>query len=123
MNELTSTTVTAAEDSVQFAYKQPTSSQHQYPYLTFLHFANSSSVAGAFEGVIVTGVQPFSKDEAVTPSILGGLDPIVTASFYSCKTTACPGQGSGSLGISASTWQNATIFKQVQAVLASFQFN
>lgn len=123
LKNLTSTTVTAAQDSVQFAYKQPTSAQQQYPYLTFLHYANGSNVTGSFEGVMVTGVQPFSKGEAVTPGSLGGLDPIVGASFYTCNTTACSGQGSGSLAITNTTWQNATMFKQVQDLLASLQFH
>lgn len=123
ISELSSNSPTAAQDAVQFAYAHPTTSQHQYPYLSFIHFSNASKVAGSFEEVMITGVTPIAKGTQVTPGGLGNLDPIISASFYKCSTTECSGQGAGYLSITNGTWQNTAIFKQVQALFASLKLN
>ncbi len=111
---------TVAQDSVQIAYKAPTSAQHQYPFLTFIHFANASKASGAFEEVMITGVQGFKKGDPITSA---ATDPIISASFYQCSTEACTGSGGKFLSITYTIWQNTPLFKQVQDLFASLKIN
>jgi len=123
ISELNANNPVAAQDSAQIAYSQPTASQHQYPYLTFIHFSNGLTTASAFEEVMITGVQAFTKGAALSAGSLGDLDPIISASFYHCSSTACSETTPGLLSITNSEWQNTTVFRQVQALFQSLKLN
>jgi hypothetical protein len=123
ISELNSGTPTAAQASSQIAYTAPTTNQHQYPYLTFIHFTSGSSAAGAFEEVMVTGINTFTKGQAVTAGDLSSLDPIIAATFYTCGNTACSGNGSGYLSITGSTWTNDSLFVATQNLFSSLKLN
>lgn len=123
LNELASGNATIAQGSVQIAYSKPTSTQHQYPYLTFIHLAGGTNPGGAFEEVMITGITSFAKDQGVTSASFGQLDPIISAAFYSCTTQACAGSGQTSLSITNSTWLNDDAFKQVLTLFESLQLN
>lgn len=120
LDELNSNNPTAALASSQFSYTAPTPQQHQYPYLTYVHFSNGSKVPGVFEEVIVTGIQSFNKGDPVTAI---GADPVISASFYQCTSQACSGSSQQPLSITSSNWQNDAPFQQVQSLLASLKFN
>lgn len=121
--EFASGNATVAQGSVQFAYSKPTSTQHQYPYLTFIHLAGGSNPGGAFEEIMITGITSFAKDQGVTSGSFGQLDPIISAAFYACTTQACTGSGQTPLSITNSTWLNDDTFKQVLALFESLQLN
>ena len=123
ISELNSGNPMAAANSTQFAYNAPTPDQHQYPYLTFIHFTSGSQASGAFEEVMITGVQLFTKGQQVSSDSLGQLDPIISVSFYKCNDTACAGQGAGLLSISSNTWQNDQLFINVQNLFASLKLS
>ncbi len=123
ISELDSGNPVAAQTSTQMAYSNPTPNQYQYPYLTYLHFQTGLGTPGAFEEVMITGEQTFSAKTPVTSSSLTTLDPIISASFYRCSTTACSGTGSGVLSISYTTWQSDPLFQQVNTILESFKLN
>ena len=138
LSELSSTSGTAAQDSVQIGYTHPTANQHQYPYLSFIHLSSgtantqttpapttttTTSKPLSFEEVIITGIQQFKKGSSVSSADVAELDPIVSASFYRCATTDCKDKGSGSLSITDTTWQNADLFKQVLNIFQSLKIN
>ncbi len=123
ISELGSGNATVAQGSVQFAYSKPTSTQHQYPYLTFIHLAGGTNPTGSFEEVMITGITSFAKDQAITSVSLAQLDPIISAAFYTCTTQTCSGSGMSSLSISNNTWLNDATFKQVQSLFESLQLN
>jgi cytoskeletal protein RodZ len=118
-----STTAVAAQDSVQMAYTHPTATQRQYPYLTFVHFSSGSKTDGAFEEVIVTGGDQFTKNDSITSDGLGNVDPLITASFYSCDAADCSTPSVGTLAISNTIWQNAALFQTTATLFASFKLN
>jgi len=119
-----SKTAIAAQDSLQFAYTAPTSAQHQYPYLTFMHFSDGSKVDGAFQEVIITGVTSFKKGAVLSIGTIGPVDPFITAAFVKCTTDDCTGtDGTTPLAITNAVWLSADIFKQTQAVFSSLQLN
>ena len=111
---------TAAQASAQFAYSKPTSAQHQYPYLTFLHFGSGNT--SSFSEVLVTGTLQFPQGTNLVPSDVT-VDPIISASFFSCSDTACAGSGAAPLSVTNATWQNATVFQQTLGILESMQLN
>jgi len=123
LSELASDKATIAQDSVQFAYTKPTSAQHQYPYLTYIHFNGGDNPNAAFEEVIITGVTKFTKGQALFPESMGELDPIISAAFYQCTTQACTGSGITPLSITNSTWQSSDAFEQTQAIFASLELH
>lgn len=124
INELTSGKAIASQNSIQIGYTQPTTSQQQYPYLTFIDLSGGSDPSGAFDEVLITGQDEFSQSESVTAETLGGaLDPIISASFYTCTTEACSGSSQTPLNITYDTWQNSSLFEQVLAILDSLQLN
>jgi hypothetical protein len=123
LSELNTGSPVAAQDSVQIAYSAPTSSQHQYTYLTFVHFTNGETAAGAFEEVLVTGIQQFTKGGSVSAAELSGLDPIIGANFYRCSDTTCAGTGAGSLSINNATWQNNAFVQQITTLFESLKLN
>lgn len=110
----------AAQTSTQIAYTKPTTAQHQYPYLTFLHLGSGNSTA--FQEVVVTGTLQFTQGQAVSASSLS-VDPIISASFYSCSTAACTGSGAQATSTTYNNWQNDAIFHQTLAVFESMQLN
>ena len=123
LSELASGNAPAAQDSVQIGYTHPTASQHQYPYLTFIHLTGGTNANAAFEEVMVTGIQQFPKASPVTSGSLGELDPIVSAGFFHCNGSDCSGKGAGTLSIVNATWQNTQIFQQTLALFESLKLN
>lgn len=123
LDELASGKATVAEDSVQIAYTKPTAAQHQYPYLTYVHLAGGNDSNNLFEEVIITGVTKFIRGQALSPESLGGIDPVISATFYQCHTQACTGSGATPLSVNDSIWQNTQAFNQVQALFASLQLH
>lgn len=123
ITELSGGTATAAAASAQIAYTKPTTSQHQYPYITFIHLKGGQNPSGLFEEVMITGVNQFAKGQGITSFSLSQLDPIITAAFYQCTTQSCTDTGATPLSITTSTWQNDDTFKQLEAIFESLQLN
>lgn len=123
INELNSNNPTAAATSTQIAYTAPTTSQYQYPYITFINFANGSKTAGAFEEVMITGNTQFAKGQLVQAAALSGLDPIISATFTKCLTSACTGSDAVPVGITNTLWQNDAIYQSVLSIFQSFKLN
>jgi hypothetical protein len=121
--ELSSGAALISQDSTQIAYSSPTASQHQYPYLTFVHLAGGGNTKGVFDEVIITGITKFTKDQTLTAEGLSGLDPIISARFYQCSTDACSGAGATALDISSDMWQHTTLTQQTLAIFTSLQLN
>lgn len=122
IDELTSGTATIAQNSVQMGYTHPAADQHQYPYLTFIHLANGSSAAGAFEEVMITGVSSFSKGGSINTADLAGLDPVISVAFSTCVSSACTGTGSA-MSINNATWTSNATLQEVQTLLDSLVLN
>lgn len=123
LSELSSDKATAGQASAQIAYDKPTSAQHQYPYLTYIHLAGGANPSSSFEEVVITGVTAFAKDQAITSDNLSQLDPIVSARFYACSNQACATSSSASLSITNATWQNTQACMQALAIFQSLQIN
>lgn len=96
---------TAAQASVQIGYTNPAAGQHKYPFVTFIHLSSGQKVSGAFEEVMITGLTSFSAGQTVAAASLGGLDPIISVTFYSC-TSSAGSSCTTPLSISNSTWTN-----------------
>jgi len=120
LSELDGTTT--AQASVQIAYSKPTSAQYQYPYLTFIHVPGVSDVAGSFDEVVVTGTTQFPQGTSLSQASVE-VDPIISASFYSCSTQTCTASGQKPVSITNDSWQNDSIFQQSLAVFQSMQLN
>lgn len=123
IDELSSGNAMVAQSSAQFAYSKPTSSQHQYPYLTFVHLAGGQNPNSAFDEVFITGISTFSANTPMTAGSLGQLDPIISARFYTCSTSDCTGSGMSPLTITNDIWQNDALCQQIQTLFASLQLN
>jgi hypothetical protein len=123
ITELGANAPVAPLTSTQVAYSAPTANQFQYPYVSYIHFANGAKLSKVFEEVMVTGSQSFTEDQNLDAGSLGGLDPIITATFYACATQDCSGTNQSLLSITQSTWQNADLFKQVLSLFESFKLN
>lgn len=123
LSELSSSKATAGQASAQIAYDKPTSAQHQYPYLTYLHLAGGANPNSSFEEVIITGISSFTKDQVLVPADLSLLDPIVSARFYACSDQACTTGSATPLSITNNTWQNAQVCMQTLAIFQSLQIN
>ncbi len=122
ITELSSGISAAALDSVQIAYTKPTAQQFQYPFLNFIHLPGGANPTSAFEEVLITGNNKFTKDQIVSDANIA-VNPIITANIYSCSTSACTGTGATALGINFSTWTNDSIFKQTLNIFKSLQLN
>lgn len=123
LSELSSDKATAGQASAQIAYDKPTSAQHQYPFLTYVHLAGGANPSSSFEEVIITGVSSFAKDQPITSASLSQLDPIISARFYACSNQACSTSSATSLSITNATWQNAPVCMQTLAIFQSLQIN
>jgi hypothetical protein len=121
MSELSGGQATVAQASTQFAYTKPTSSQFQYPYLTYLNLLGGSNASAAFQEVVITGNTSYSQGESITSSTLS-VDPIITASFTSCATSACGGTVVP-LSVTNQTWQSGSVFLQTMSLFASLSLN
>ncbi len=117
INELTSASATAAQASTQIGYTNPTSGQHKYPFITFLHFATGEKASGAFEEIMITGVTSFSSGASVSTGDLAGLDPIITVNFYGCTGSTC----TAPLSINNAEWTNNATAVEALNILESLQ--
>ena len=123
ITELASGNATAGQTSVQIGYTQPLPSQQQYPYLSFINLPGGTDSGGGFQEVIITGQLLFSQGHSVVAADLSALDPIISASFYSCSTQACSGSGETPLSITMTSWQNTAPFTQVLVLIQSLQLH
>lgn len=122
LTELASGNATAAQASAQVGYTKPTANQYQYPFITFIHLPTTGNPNGAFQEVLVSGTTQFNAGDSLTAASVS-VDPIISASFYDCSSTACTGSSATPLNITNDTWQNATVFKQTLAAIESLQLN
>jgi len=123
ISELAAGNSTAAQNSVQIGFTTPLPSQQQYPYLSFIYLPGGSNPSGQFDEVMVSGLMQFTQNEAVTTADLELLDPIISASFYSCTTQACIGSGEVPLSISMDSWQNDNPFIETLNLIQSLQLH
>ena len=123
ISELASGNATAGQVSVQIGYTQPLASQQQYQYLSFINLSGGTDTSGAFQEVFITGQQQFSQGQNITAADLSSLDPIISASFYSCSTQECISSGETPLSITMNTWQNSAPFTQVLALIQTLQLH
>lgn len=121
--ELSGDSNSVAKDSQQLAYAKPSTNQHQYPYLTFIHFGGNRTSKNPFEEVMITGNTNFSSSAIIGNGNIAGVDPLVSAAFYECGSAECAGKGSGVLSITDSVWQNSDTLKKVKAVFESLVIN
>ncbi|HEY8999587.1 MAG TPA: hypothetical protein VIM53_04720 [Candidatus Saccharimonadales bacterium] len=117
ISELTNSTATAAQASTQIGYTNPTSGQHKYPYITFLHFTTGEKASGAFEEVMITGVTSFSSGASVTTGDLAGLDPVITVNFYGCSGNTC----TTPLSVNNAEWTSNATAVEALNILQSLQ--
>jgi hypothetical protein len=111
---------TEAQNSTQIAYSQPTSDQHQYPYLSFLHLGTGNS--NSFQEVIISGESPYTAGQAIGSSDIQ-VDPIISASFYNCAAQICTGTEATPLAITNDEWQSTPLYQQALAIIESMQLN
>lgn len=124
IDELANTTATTADDSLQYAYKSPTPNQHQYFYVSYLHFKDATTnTSTAFEEVVITGGSGLAKGTAVTTDSLGGVFPLITASFYDCQTQKCDAGGRTKLSVADTSLQQDQTLQAVLNLFESFQFH
>lgn len=123
LSELSSGKAAAGQASAQIAYDKPTSAQHQYPYLTYLHLAGGVNPTSSFEEVVITGISSFAKDQVIVPDSLSQLDPVISARFYACSDQTCATTSATPLSITNSTWQNTPVCMQTLAIFQSLQIN
>lgn len=123
IGELSASPATEAIDATQYAYTAPTKAQHQYFYVSFLHFPTGGTVAGSFEETVITGISQMLKGTAVSSDSLSQVDPLITASFYKCQTTTCSGTAATPLSVTTSAWDNNVSLQQVATLFESLKFN
>lgn len=121
IGELSSGSVTAALNSVQFTYDQPVTGQDPTPYLSFLNTNGGSDSAAAFQEVLVTGSTSFAQGESMTSGNVM-VDPIISASFYNCSNLNCNTEQLP-MSVSYSGWQNSPVLQQTLSLFKSLQIN
>jgi len=110
----TSTSATAATDSIKLTYKQPSQSQRKDTYLSFLSFGESTGANILY----ITGDFGYKKDQDIMKTDIAKGDPIINVSFVGCDGGAC-GQP---LAISPEAWGSDEILKVAQSILESLAF-
>lgn len=121
VSELAGDKATAAQTSEQIAYDKPTSAQHQYPYLTFIHLNGGSNPQNAFEEVMITGITSFAKDQAIPQASVSQFDPLITVRFYTCNDQKC--SSSTPLSLTSASWNSDATTQQALVILKSLQIN
>lgn len=121
--ELSGNDGSIAQDSQQLAYAKPSANQHQYPYVSFVHFGGTRTSKNPFEEVFVTGSTMFKASDNIGTGNVAGVDPLISAAFYQCPDTTCAGKGTGPLSITDSVWQNNDVAKKVKALIESLVIN
>lgn len=118
--ELAGDKATAGQASYQIAYDRPTSVQHQYPFLTFIHLSGGSNPQSLFEEVMITGVTSFAKDQAIPQGVATQFDPLITVRVYACKTQTCASDAAP-LSLTNANWSGDPTCQQALAILKSLQ--
>lgn len=120
---VTAGTAIAAQNSAQMAFSTPTTSQYQYPYLTYASLPGSPAASGAFQAVIITGPTQFTTSQPVSTDSLSGVSPIIAASFYQCNSATCTSSDAVPMGITNATWNTGAIFLDTLNVFKSMKLN
>jgi hypothetical protein len=121
IGELSSGSVIAALNSVQFTYDQPATGQDATPYLSFLDTNGGSDSAAAFQEVLVTGSTSYAQGESMTTSNVM-VDPIISASFYNCSNLKC-NTSQLPVSVSYASWQNSPVLQQTLSLFKSLAIN
>ncbi len=111
----------AVKESEKIAYTKPTSNQRGSTYISFLHFANSTSPSTAIDAIYITGDNGYQLGQAITKDSFAPLDPLVGVNFTKCDTSQCA--NAKTTGVAAGSWDTNTALKQVKTILQSLAVN
>lgn len=107
----------AARDSEKLSYKYPSSVQRGQTYLSFLHYAGSTTSDTVMYGMYITGDSGYTIGQNIPQADVVKGDPLVSISFYACDDNNC--SNPKTLGIAAANWDDPAFSGTIRNILTS----
>lgn len=110
----------AVLNSQDIAFTKPTPAQAAQTYISFIQYP-ATIVKGGLDAIYVTGNNGFVKDDVITTSVVGQVNPLIMVSFEQCKSNDC--SQIKNLTISSTMWSNTSFSTPILNILKSFSFS
>ena len=99
----------ALSNSTQISYSNPTQTQRNQTYLTYVQYP-ATTISGGLDAIYVTGDYAYPKNNVIPETDIAKLNPLIIVSFQSCQDSSC--QKNTPVTVSSSTYSSPHCYKQ-----------
>ncbi|HUD07819.1 MAG TPA: hypothetical protein VMQ52_01955 [Candidatus Saccharimonadales bacterium] len=113
----------AALESQLITYTNPTAGQRASTYISFLHYATSTSTpASNIDAIYITGNSGYQLSQYIPLADIQAVSPVVGITFNRCANTACLTSGPAS-SITSSSWNTTSFSGTLLTLLKSLSID
>ncbi len=98
-------------------YTNPTPDQKATSYISFLHYASSTTPLTTIDGIYITGNAGYQVNQYSPQTDILAVSPIVYFSFERCATSAC--STTTPLSLPSAIWENKAFSQPILSMLES----
>jgi hypothetical protein len=114
---------TAVLGSQLITYTNPTATQRASTYISFLHYATSTSTpASNIDAIYITGNSGYQLNQYIPLADIQAVSPVVGITFSRCANAACSTSGPAT-SITSTTWNTTSFSGTLLTLLKSLSIN
>jgi hypothetical protein len=114
---------TAALESQLITYTNPTAGQRASSYISFLHYASSTTTpASNINAIYITGNAGYQLNQYIPLANIQAVSPVIGITFSRCANTACTANGPA-ISITSSAWKTASFSDTLLTLLKSLSIS
>lgn len=113
---------TAALESQIITYSNPTSDQRASTYISFLHYASSTTPSSNIDAIYITGNAGYQLNQYIPQSNILAVSPVVGITFTLCANAACIISGSPT-SITSAAWNTTSFSGTLLSILKSLSIS
>ena len=107
-------------NSEKVTYKNPTTNQRSYSYITFTSYA--TTVGNGWDAIYLTGGNQYTANQYMPMSDIIQTDPLVSVKFLKCEDQICSGAPTP-YTLNFSQWKDKNFSTPIKTIVQSFSFN
>jgi len=113
---------TTALESQIITYSNPTSDQRASTYISFLHYASSTTPSSNIDAIYITGNAGYQLNQYIPQSDILAVSPVVGITFTLCANSTCTSSGAPT-SITSTAWDTTSFSGTLLAILKSLSIS
>jgi hypothetical protein len=113
---------TAALESQLITYVNPTADQRASTYISFLHYASSTTPGSNIDAIYITGNAGYQLNQSIPQTAILAVSTVIGITFSRCTNTACTGSGVAT-SITYTAWDTTSFSEPLLTLLKSLSIS